>query len=66
MSSGAACSAGTIEPSPVIAAMLGDRDAASGVRTSLGEETTDAELSRAREAFRAVVSRGEKVPLRAG
>ena len=66
VSSGAACSAGTIEPSPVIAAMLGDRDAASGVRTSLGEETTDAELSRAREAFRAVVSRGEKVPLRAG
>jgi cysteine desulfurase len=58
VSSGAACSAGTVEPSPVLEAMLGARDAASGLRASLGEETTDDEVARAIEAFRAVVARG--------
>lgn len=57
VSSGAACSAGTIEPSPVLAAMLGDRDASSGIRASLGEDTTADDLARATEAFRRVVSR---------
>ena len=57
VSSGAACSAGTVEPSPVIAAMLGDRDAASGVRASLGPETTDDDIARAMAAFRAVIGR---------
>jgi cysteine desulfurase len=57
VSSGAACSAGTIEPSPVLAAMLGDHDAASGVRASLGEDTTDEDIARAVEAFRVVVGR---------
>jgi cysteine desulfurase len=57
VSSGAACSAGTVEPSPVLEAMLGARDAASGLRASLGEETTDDDVARAIEAFRAVVAR---------
>ena len=63
VSSGAACSAGTIEPSPVLAAMLGDRDAASaasaasGIRVSLGEETSDADVARAIDVFRRVVAR---------
>ncbi len=42
VSSGSACSAGTEEPSPVIAAMLGKRRAASTLRISLGEDS-DAE-----------------------
>lgn len=57
VSSGAACSAGTIEPSPVLEAMLGDRDAASGLRVSLGEATTDEDVTRAIEAFRRVTKR---------
>ena len=57
VSSGAACSAGTVEPSPVLAAMLGNRDAASGIRCSLGETTTDEDIARAIEAFRRVTAR---------
>ena len=57
VSSGAACSAGTVEPSPVLAAMLGDGDAASGIRASLGEDTTDDDVARAIEAFRRSCSR---------
>lgn len=59
VSSGAACSAGTVEPSPVIAAMLGDALAASSVRASLGEDTTDADVTKAIAAFRLVVLRGK-------
>lgn len=58
VSSGAACSAGTVEPSPVLAAMLGERDAARGVRVSLGEETTDEDVRVAVEAFERVIGRG--------
>jgi cysteine desulfurase len=57
VSSGAACSAGTVDPSPVIAAMLGDSLAASSVRASLGDDTTDEDVARAIESFRAVLSR---------
>jgi cysteine desulfurase len=60
VSSGAACSAGTVEPSPVLAAMLGDRDAASGIRCSLGEDTTDDDIARAIEAFRRVTNRSRR------
>jgi cysteine desulfurase len=60
VSSGAACSAGTVEPSPVLAAMLGDRDAASGIRASLGETTTDDDIARAIEAFRRVATRSRR------
>ena len=57
VSSGAACSAGTVEPSPVIAAMLGEGLAASSVRASLGEATAEADVAEAIEAFRRVLAR---------
>jgi cysteine desulfurase len=44
LSSGAACSAGTAEPSPVLTAMVGALRASSAVRASLGEDTTEAEI----------------------
>jgi cysteine desulfurase len=44
VSSGAACSAGTADPSPVITAMLGVARARSAVRFSLGETTTRDEV----------------------
>jgi cysteine desulfurase len=46
VSSGSACSAGTMEPSPGIAAMLGLERARSAVRFSLGEGTTAADVER--------------------
>lgn len=59
VSSGAACSAGTVEPSPVLKAMFGDADglATSGVRCSLGDTTTIEDVRFAIEAFRRVVTR---------
>jgi cysteine desulfurase len=60
VSSGAACSAGTPEPSPVITAMLGAERAQSAVRISLGEDTSHAELGLALEVFELVLARGEK------
>jgi cysteine desulfurase len=57
VSSGAACSAGTIEPSPVITAFKGEARAKSAVRISLGPATTDDEIGRATEAFRRVIAR---------
>ncbi len=57
VSAGAACSAGTVDPSPVIGAMLGASLAGSAVRVSFGPETPEAELDQAREAFRRVLSR---------
>ena len=55
VSSGTACSAGTAEPSPVLAAMGDLEAAASSVRFSLGEDTTrrdiDATLAAARRIF---------------
>lgn len=62
VSSGSACSAGTVEPSPVLSAMLGEADAASGVRASLGDATTAADLDEAIRAFRAVVTRAAPAP----
>ena len=57
VSSGAACSAGTIEPSPVLAVFVSDARAKSAIRISLGLTTTHAEITRAIEAFRRVLSR---------
>jgi cysteine desulfurase len=47
VSSGSACSAGTVEPSPTVSAMLGAKVATSCVRFSMGEDTTAAELEEA-------------------
>jgi cysteine desulfurase len=44
VSSGSACSAGTPEPSPVITAMHGTPRAASAVRFSLGDATTESDV----------------------
>lgn len=60
VSSGAACSAGTVEPSPVVAAMMGDRLAASTVRASLGLETTDEDIARAIAIFARVIGRADR------
>lgn len=66
VSSGAACSAGTVEPSPVIAAMLGQGLAASSVRASLGEDTSDEDVMRAIESFRRVSARAAGLRAAAG
>ncbi|HMJ09908.1 MAG TPA: cysteine desulfurase family protein [Polyangiaceae bacterium] len=52
ISSGSACSAGTSEPSPVIAAMLGRGRAESAIRVSMGDETRAMDIERALHAFR--------------
>ncbi len=57
VSSGSACSAGTSEPSAVMALLVGDR-ARSAVRVSLGADTTEAELDFALRAFERVLARG--------
>jgi cysteine desulfurase len=57
VSSGAACSAGTVEPSPVLQAMLGDADATRGVRISIGDTTTEEDVAFAARAFRGIVTR---------
>ncbi|MCB9590407.1 MAG: cysteine desulfurase [Polyangiaceae bacterium] len=45
-SAGSACSAGTLEPSPVLAAMLDPDAALRGVRFSLGEDTRAEDVAR--------------------
>lgn len=45
VSAGSACSAGTLEPSPVLHAMLGEGAAVGGVRFSLGEGATQQQLT---------------------
>jgi cysteine desulfurase len=57
VSSGAACSAGTVEPSPVLLALLGAEDATRGVRVSIGDATTDDEIELAIRAFEMVLRR---------
>lgn len=57
ISSGAACSAGTAEPSAVIRAMLGEARAASAIRISLGEPTTADEIAATHAAFERVLAR---------
>jgi cysteine desulfurase len=56
-SGGSACSAGTAEPSSVLAAMGDDEAAACSVRFSLGEETTMRDVEVAIEAARRVFAR---------
>ncbi|WP_437948132.1 cysteine desulfurase family protein [Sorangium sp. So ce296] len=62
VSSGAACSAGTAEPSPVLTAMLGPERAASAVRFSIGEDTTEADLVEAARRVARVLSRLRSLP----
>jgi cysteine desulfurase len=62
VSSGSACSAGTAEPSPVLTAMLGAERAASAVRISLGEETTEDDVAEAARRFSLVLARLRQFP----
>lgn len=57
VSSGSACSAGTMEPSPVITAMFDAERAARSVRFSLGEDTSMEAIDRALTIVRCVVAR---------
>jgi cysteine desulfurase len=57
-SGGSACSAGTAEPSSVLAAMGDEAAATCSVRFSLGEETTREDVDAALAAAKAVLSRG--------
>lgn len=58
-SSGAACSSGLDQPSPVLAAMFPDAPwrSESALRLSLGPETTDAEIDGALAILRRVLAR---------
>ena len=60
VSSGSACSAGTADPSPVIAAMAGIARAKSALRISLGESTTELEIAEAIAALHRVFARGAR------
>ncbi len=58
LSSGAACAAGGIEPSPVLLALgLAPAAARGGLRFSLGPETTDEDIERVGEVFVAAARR---------
>ena len=58
VSSGAACSAGTSEPSPVVSALAGVPRARAAVRISLGPRATHEMLREVTEAFERVLRRG--------
>jgi cysteine desulfurase len=57
VSAGSACSAGTVEPSPVLRAMFGEALAGSGVRVSMGPETTAEHIEHAARVFEKVLAR---------
>jgi cysteine desulfurase len=58
VSTGAACTSGTLAPSPVLLALGVSREVAQqAVRFSLGRETTEAEVDEAAAAVRVVVAR---------
>ena len=57
VSAGAACSAGTAEPSAVVTAMLGQKRAKSAVRISLGETTSGEDIDGAIAKFERVLNR---------
>jgi cysteine desulfurase len=58
VSSGSACSAGTIEPSAAVAAMCGAEVAKGALRISMGDETTEDDLAFALAGFGSVLGRG--------
>ena len=62
VSTGAACTSGSIQPSPVLLAMgLDHTGAREGVRFSLGPSTTDAEIDRVLALLPAIVARVRSV-----
>ena len=62
VSSGSACSTGSVEPSHVLTAMGVSREMALGaIRFSLGHETSEADVARVAEVFPAVVEKVRKL-----
>lgn len=57
VSSGSACSAGTAEPSPAIAALVGPERARSALRISLGEPSQNSEVDTLINAFQRILAR---------
>jgi cysteine desulfurase len=57
VSSGSACAAGTAEPSPAIASLVGPGRAAFALRVSLGETTSASDIDALERAFHAVIAR---------
>ncbi|MBX3231021.1 MAG: cysteine desulfurase [Labilithrix sp.] len=57
VSSGAACSAGTVEPSPVLLAMFDPDTAKRGLRLSLGDTTTEKDITLTLAAFTHITAR---------
>ena len=67
VSTGAACTSGSLEPSPVLLALgVGSDVAAEGVRISLGWTTTDADIDALLEVMPGIVARvraaGDQLP----
>jgi len=61
-SAGAACSSGSLDPSPILLAMgINERIAHGSIRLSLAPETTDAEVEIAAETIAQVVGRLQRV-----
>lgn len=61
-SAGAACSSGSLDPSPILLAMgIEERIAHGSIRLSLAQETTDAEVESAAETIAQVVGRLQRV-----
>ena len=61
-SAGAACSSGSLDPSPILLAMgIEERLAHGSIRLSLAQETTDAEVESAAETIAQVVGRLQRV-----
>lgn len=60
-SSGSACTSGSLEPSHVLAAMgVPDEKLRSGLRLTLGRETTEGEIGRAADVLAGIVGKGAK------
>jgi cysteine desulfurase len=58
ISAGSACSSGKLVPSPILKAMgYGDRAAKSGIRLSLGRQTTEADIDWAAMALKQILER---------
>lgn len=58
ISAGSACNSGKIVPSPILQAMgYGDRAAKSGIRLSLGRQTTEADIDWAAMALKQILGR---------
>jgi cysteine desulfurase len=64
LSAGAACQSGKVTPSPILQAMgYGDAIAQSGVRLTLGRETTAADIDWTATVFQQVLSRLQTQPV---